>query len=530
MKKYKVLLVQPKTPSTFWTLDSAIKAIGAKAVLPPLGLLTVAAMLPENFEAKLVDMNVEELCLREVERSDLVFLSGMCIHRKSFLQVVDLCHKLGKTIVAGGPIVMSALGVTAQAKFDDLESDKIDHFILAEAEVNLPEFLQDFAGGKARKIYANLEKPDLSLTPPPRFDLIDPRDYASMSLQFSRGCPFNCEFCDIIQMFGRVPRTKTPEQFLGEMELLYATGYRGRLFVVDDNFIGNKIAVKQLLRAMISWQQERHYPFLIFTEASLDLAQDEELLDLMVQAGFTSVFIGIETPDAGTLTAINKLQNSRTDMDGSIEKIQRAGLEVMGGFILGFDSDPPDIFRRQVEFIERNAVVQSMVGLLVVLPNTDLYKRLGEEGRLFELADFSGDNVDIQLNFTPRLPAALLVAGYKRVLLETYAPANYFRRALLLLSRLPDLRTDILRSPVPWKVDLAKARLKHSPPLSQVLPCLLGLLLSPFGRHVFPFLLKSLRYGTLALPIAIDLALRGHHYFTLSKKIDRSISAKSSTL
>lgn len=530
MKKYNVLLVQPKTPSTFWTLDSAIKAVGAKAVLPPLGLLTVAAMLPDNFEAKLIDMNVEDLCQSDVEQCDLVFLAGMCIHRKAFLQVVDLCHKLGKTIVAGGPIVMSELGLKSQAILDNLESDKIAHFILAEAEVNLPEFLQDFIKGTARKIYANMEKPNLSLTPPPRFDLIAPRNYASMSLQFSRGCPFNCEFCDIIQMFGRVPRTKTSEQFLGEMELLYATGYRGRLFVVDDNFIGNKLAVKRLLLAMISWQQKRNYPYLMFTEASLNLAQDEELMDLMVQAGFTSVFIGIETPDASTLTAINKLQNSGTDMDNSIEKIQRAGLEVMGGFILGFDSDPPDIFHSQVEFIGRNAVVQSMIGLLVVLPNTDLYKRLGKEGRLFELVDFSGDNVDIQLNFTPKLPEALLIAGYKRVLLETYAPANYFQRALLLLSRLPDLRSDVLRSPIPWKRALARAQLKNSAPLGQLLPCLFKLFLSPFGLHVLPFLFKALRYGTLALPIAIDLALRGHHYFILSQKINQSISAKSSSI
>ena len=522
MKRINVLLVQPKTPSTFWSLDSAVKAAGCKAIMPPLGLMTIAAMLPDNYQVKLADLNVKELDRSEVEQSDMVFLTGMWIHRESFVTVVRLCNELGKTIVAGGPLVTSAHGVRSGAEYDYIESGKINHLILYEAESNLPAFLRDFEQGKAVKVYENREKPSLALTPVPRFDLIHPGDYGSMSLQFSRGCPFNCEFCDIIQMFGRVPRTKSPGQFIREMESLYGMGYRGRLFVVDDNFIGNKTAVKQLLREVITWQQERDYPYLLFTEASIDLARDDELLALMVKAGFTSVFLGIESPDPETLTAMNKTPNIRCDMDASIEKIQRLGLEVMGGFILGFDSDPPDIFRRQLEFIQRNGIVQSMVGLLGALPNTDLYKRLEREGRLIELREQStGDNVDAQLNFIPKMPASTLVDGYKHVIMETYAPKKYFSRALTLISRLPDLKVRDLRHADPWRKALARAKLAHPPKTIKILWSVLGLLFSSYGYYVFPFLIKSLRYGVLSLHVAFDLAFRGRHYYTVSRKINK---------
>ena len=283
MKIINVLMIQPKTPQTFWTHDNSLKAAGFKTVMPPLGLMTVAAMLPENYKVKLTDLNVGDLDLREVDRSDIVFLTGMWIHQESFINVLRICRERGKTVIAGGPFVQSAYGMTGR---EHLELDKIDHLILYEAENNLPQFLQDYEQGVAKKIYDNKEKPDLALTPPPRFDLIRPYDYASMSLQFSRGCPFNCEFCDIVQMFGHVPRTKTTAQFMREVEDLYATGYRGRLFIVDDNFIANRKAVKEMLKRLAAWQEERNYPYLLFTEASIDMAKDDELLDLMVRSGF----------------------------------------------------------------------------------------------------------------------------------------------------------------------------------------------------------------------------------------------------
>jgi len=246
--------------------------------MPPLGLLTVAAMLPKNFNIKLVDLNVEDLNMQDVENSDMVFLTGMIVNRESFIELVNLCQGKGKTIVAGGPFVQSIYGTKA---LDNLEVSKIEHLIIYEAENNLPQFLEDFAQGNAKKVYDNKDKPPLTQTPTPRFDLIRPGDYASMALQFSRGCPFNCEFCDIVQMFGHIPRTKTPEQFMSEVEALYSTGYRGRLFIVDDNFIANRKKVKEMLRLLAAWQEERGYPFLLFTEASIDLARDDELLGLM---------------------------------------------------------------------------------------------------------------------------------------------------------------------------------------------------------------------------------------------------------
>ncbi|HOG82072.1 MAG TPA: radical SAM protein, partial [Smithellaceae bacterium] len=378
MRQVNALMVQPKTPQTFWSHDSALKAAGFKSVMPPLGLMTVAAMLPDNFHVTLIDMNVRDLEISDIEPNEIVFLTGMWIHRESFLKVLNMCHELGKTIVAGGPFVQSAYGRPG----DYLESDKIDHLILYEAENNLPQFLKDYAWRAAKKVYANKDKPGLELTPPPRFDLINPNDYASMALQFSRGCPFNCEFCDIVQMFGHVPRTKSSVQFMREVEDLHATGYRGRLFIVDDNFIANRKAVKEMLKMLAVWQEEHGYPYMLFTEASIDLAKDDELLDLMTRSGFTSVFVGIESPDSATLRAANKNQNATCDMNRAIEKIQRSGIEVMGGFILGFDTDKEDAFDNQLAFIRQNGIAQSMVGLLAAMPNTDLFKRLEREGRI----------------------------------------------------------------------------------------------------------------------------------------------------
>jgi radical SAM superfamily enzyme YgiQ (UPF0313 family) len=517
MKKINALMIQPKTPQTFWSHDNALKPAGFKAVMPPLGLMTVAAMLPENYDVTLIDMNVGDLEMRDIERSDIVFLTGMWIHRESFLKVLNMCHERGKTVIAGGPFVQSAYGGPGR---DYLESDKIDHLVLYEAENNLPRFLHDYARGTAKKVYDNRQRPGLDLTPPPRFDLIRPANYASMALQFSRGCPFNCEFCDIIQMFGRVPRTKSAAQFMREVEALYATAYRGRLFIVDDNFIANRKAVKEMLRLLAAWQEERDYPYLLFTEASIDLAGDDELLDLMARSGFTSVFVGIESPDAATLRAAHKNQNVACDMNDAVEKIQRSGIEVMAGFILGFDTDTDDAFDRQLAFIRRNGIPQSMVGLLAAMPNTDLHKRLEREGRIIEQKNpHSGDNVDTVLNFVPAMPAEQLVKGYKRVIAETYSPKNYFARALTLISRFPDLKVSELRRAAPWKRKLANSKLTNYPNRTRLMLELTKFFFSSFGIHALAFLVRSTRYGLLALPAAIELVFRGHHYVSVAGRI-----------
>jgi radical SAM superfamily enzyme YgiQ (UPF0313 family) len=516
MRKINTLMIQPKTPQTFWSHESALKAAGFKSVMPPLGLMTVAAMLPENYNVTLIDMNVRDLEISDIEPNEIVFLTGMWIHRESFLKVLNMCHELGKTIVAGGPFVQSAYGRPS----DFMESDKIDHLILYEAENNLPQFLKDYEWRTAKRVYANKEKPGLDLTPSPRFDLINPNDYASMALQFSRGCPFNCEFCDIVQMFGRVPRTKSPGQFMREVEDLYATGYRGRLFIVDDNFIANRKAVKEMLRLLADWQEERNYPYMLFTEASIDLAKDDELLDLMTRSGFTSVFVGIESPDSATLRAANKNQNAACDMNEAIEKIQRAGIEVMAGFILGFDTDTDDVFDRQLAFIKNNGIAQSMVGLLAAMPNTDLFKRLEREGRIISQDNpHSGDNVDTVLNFVPVMPAEKLVEGYKRVIAQTYAPKNYFDRASTLISRFPDLKIMELRRAAPWKRKLAKSKLTNYPNKTKMMFELAKLFFSVFGIHALWFIIRSSRFGLLALPAAIELVFRGRHYVSVAGRI-----------
>jgi radical SAM superfamily enzyme YgiQ (UPF0313 family) len=517
MKKINTLMIQPKTPETFWSHEGALKPAGFKAVMPPLGLMTIAAMLPENYTVTLIDLNVRDIAIRDIERSDIVFLTGMWIHRESFLKVLNMCHECGKTVVAGGPFVQSAYGMPGH---DYLESEKIDHLIIYEAENNLPRFLRDYARGTAKKVYDNREKPSLALTPPPRFDLIQPGDYASMALQFYRGCPFNCEFCDIVQMFGRVPRTKSPAQFMQEVEALYATGYRGRLFIVDDNFIANRKSVKEMLRLLAAWQEKRYYPYMLFTEASIDLARDDELLDLMAQAGFTSVFVGIESPDSATLRATNKNQNVACDMNDAIEKIQRSGIEVMAGFILGFDTDTDDVFDHHLAFIRRNGIAQSMVGLLAAMPNTDLFKRLEREGRIIRQDNpHSGDNVDTVLNFIPTMPAEQLVEGYKRVIAETYAPGSYFARALTLISRLPDLKISELRQAAPWKRKLARSKLTNYPNRARLIFELTKLFFSSFGIHSFLFIIRSARFGLLALPTAIELVFRGRHYVSVAERI-----------
>jgi radical SAM superfamily enzyme YgiQ (UPF0313 family) len=418
----KVLLVYPKYPDTFWSFKYALKFISRKAAFPPLGLLTVASLLPKEWDKRLIDLNVTKLRDKDFQGLDYVFISAMIIQKESVLEVLDTCRERGVPVVAGGPLFMSAPG-----EF----KDRVAHLVLGEGEVTIPRFLEDLREGHPQKMYTTTERPDLSVTPLPTWDLISLKKYATMPVQFSRGCPFNCDFCDIIVMNGRVPRTKGDEQMLQELDALYQRGWRGAVFIVDDNFIGNKMKVKQLLRGVIRWNRERKYPFNFVTEASLNLADDDELLKLMVDANFSQVFLGLETPNEGSLLECNKLQNKERDLVASVKRIQNAGLEVMGGFIVGFDNDPPNIFEQQIQFIHKIGVVTAMVGLLSAVPGTKLYQRLKEQGRL--LMNPTGNNTDGSLNFIPKMDCKVVLEGYRQIINTIYSPRNYYERIIMFL-------------------------------------------------------------------------------------------------
>lgn len=415
----RVLLVYPDHPDSFWSFKYALRFISKKAGFPPLGLLTVAAMLPEQWEKKLVDMNVSVLKDKDIQWADYVFISAMSIQKKSAVSVINRCKALGVKTVAGGPLFTA---------WHD-EFPEVDHLILDEAEITLPLFLKDLSGGQPMHIYTSTERPDLSTTPIPLWELIDIKKYASMNLQYSRGCPFNCEFCDIIQLYGRIPRLKSREQIIQELDAIYQAGWRGSIFFVDDNFIGNRKILKQeILPALIEWNNQRSNPFVFYTEASINLADDDELIDLMVQSGFNKIFIGIETPNEESLMECSKYQNKDRNLLECIQKLQRSGIEVQGGFILGFDNDPETIFETLIRFIQESGVITAMVGLLNAPRGTRLYRRLAREGRIIN--GMTGDNTDFSMNFIPRMKPELLLEGYKKVLRTVYSPKYYYERVM----------------------------------------------------------------------------------------------------
>jgi radical SAM superfamily enzyme YgiQ (UPF0313 family) len=419
----RVLLVYPEFPETYWSFKHALSFEGKRSAFPPLGLLTVSAMLPESWERRLVDMNVRKLKQSDIEWADVVFASAMIVQQESLKSVVKLSKALGKRVVVGGPYVTTALQALKGA----------DHVVLGEAEETLPGLISDLESGEARPVYNAPERPSMSLTPIPDFKLADMKRYSAMSVQYSRGCPFNCEFCDIIEIYGRVPRTKSNEQMLVELDALRESGWRGTVFIVDDNFIGNKKNVKKLLPDLAEWQERHGRPFTFITEASVNLAEDDKLLDGMRRAGFNRAFLGIETPVQESLKEAQKGQNMRHDLLESVKKIQSYGIEVMAGFIVGFDNDPEDIFERMTHFIRESAIPLAMVGLLTALPNTQLWRRLKGEGRL--LGESGGNNTHSDLNFVTRMDSARLVEGYKSILRSIYDTREYYDRALECLRR-----------------------------------------------------------------------------------------------
>ena len=413
----KILLVYPQYPDTFWSFKHALKFVSKKAAFPPLGLLTVAAMLPKDWDKKLVDMNVTRLTDSDIAWADYVFISAMEVQKESVRHVITQCKQMDVKTVAGGPLF-----TTGYEEFSD-----IDHMVLGEAEVSLHHFLDDLEKGVAKSIYTSDDRPDISTTPVPVWSLIDMKQYSSMNLQYSRGCPFDCEFCDIVLLNGHTPRTKTKEQLISELESLYEIGWRGDIFIVDDNFIGNKKKLKaEILPAFIEWEKQKKYPFVFHTEVSINLADDEELMRLMVTAGFNAVFVGIETPNDESLVECTKYQNQNRNLNTSVKRLQQFGLEVQGGFIVGFDNDPESIFQTQIDFIQNSGIVTAMVGLLNAPTGTKLYKRLKSEGRL--LKSFSGSNTDFSLNFVPRMDHNKLVTGYKHILDTIYSPSEYYKR------------------------------------------------------------------------------------------------------
>ena len=416
-----VLLIYPEFPDTFWSFKHALKFIRKQASLPPLGLLTVAAMLPPEWEKRLVDLNVRSLTEGELAWADMVFISAMVVQRNSAKHVLARCKATGLKVVAGGPLFT--------AEYEQFED--VDHFVLNEAELTLPPFLTDLDAGCAQHVYTSSEFPEIEHTPTPLWELLEIKHYATMAIQYSRGCPFDCEFCNITVLLGHRPRVKTAEQIIHELNALYAIGWRSGIFFVDDNFIGNKKHIKEsLLPALIKWRKDK-IGVSFHTEVSINLADDEELLNLMSQAGFDMVFIGVETPDEESLSECNKKQNRNRDLVEDIKRIQRSGMQVQGGFIIGFDSDTPSIFQRQIDFIQKSGIVTAMVGLLQAPLGTRLYERLKGENRL--LSAFSGDNVDGSTNIIPKMNMDVLQKGYKMVVNYLYAPKNYYERVKTFL-------------------------------------------------------------------------------------------------
>lgn len=482
----RILLVSPRTPDTFWSFSHVLRLVGRKAAFPPLGLLTVAGMLPRDWQLRLVDLNVRRLAEREIEWADAVFVSAMIVHEPSVREVIARCNARGKPVVAGGPLF-----TTGAERFPDVAC-----CVIGEAEDIMATLVADLAGGRLQPRYQAAARPDVTRTPLPRWDLINVRDYVTLSIQSSRGCPFDCEFCDITAVYGRVPRVKGPDQMVAELDAVLATGWDGGIFIVDDNFIGNRVKTKGLLRALIAWRRRRRARPVFTTEASMNLVDDAELLALMVRAGFKNVFIGIESPAEDSLKECKKVQNTRRDLVAAVRKIHNAGIQVMGGFIIGFDNDREGIFERQWRFIQEAGVATAMVGLLTALPGTQLFARLTREGRL--TSHSTGNNLDGVLNFIPRLEPGLLTDGYRRLVKNLYKPREYYRRALAFLREyrpagpptrptLSDVRT-FIRSL--WAMGVAEP-----------------------GRWEFwKYLGRSCLSHRRAFAEAIELAIRGYHF------------------
>jgi radical SAM superfamily enzyme YgiQ (UPF0313 family) len=483
-----ILLVSPKYPDTFWSFKHALWFVSKKVGQPPLGLLTVASLLPAAWEKKLIDLNHQTLSTKDLQWADYVFIGGMSVQADSAREVIAQCNEAGKTVVAGGPLFT--------ARHEEFEG--VQHFVLNEAEITLPMFLDDLRNGQAKPLYTTEQWADVSTTPLPMWELIDRRWYATMNVQYSRGCPYDCEFCDITVLYGHLPRTKTCKQIIAELDALYQTGWRSHVFFVDDNFIGNRVKLKnEVLPAIIRWMEEKHHPFTLGTEASLNLSDDAELLGLMARAGFEEVFVGIESPNAESLEECKKITNKNRDLIASVKTLQKAGLQVQGGFIVGFDHDPLSIFDSLIRFIRESGIVVAMVGLLNAPINSRLYHRLGKEERLLKV--FTGNNTDFSMNFIPKMHPQALLDGYRKILATIYSPKEYYERV-----------TQFLKTHEPLHRHTAPLRFVQLGALSKSM-----LLLGVFGKerlYYWKLFFWSLFRRPRHFSTAITLAIYGFHF------------------
>ncbi|MDH4164574.1 MAG: B12-binding domain-containing radical SAM protein [Nitrospirota bacterium] len=496
-----ILLVYPQYPVTFWSFKYALQFIAKKASLPPLGLLTVAAMLPGTWKLRLVDLNTAKLRDADLRWADYVLLSAMSIQKGSADAVISRCRQHAVKVIAGGPLFTA----------HPADYGHVDHLVLNEAEITLPLFLADLEQGKAQHLYTSDRWADLSRTPVPRFDLPAMKHYASMNIQYSRGCPYDCDFCNITVLYGRAPRTKDAAQVVAELESLHVRGWRSSVFIVDDNFIGNRAKLKkEVLPAIIAWMEKRKHPFKLYTEVSINLADDDELMALMVKAGFDQVFIGIESPNEESLAECSKLQNRNRDLIANVRKIQRAGLEVQAGFIVGFDKDPAAIFERLIAFIQESGIVTAMVGLLNAPAGTKLHRRLEQEGRVLKAV--TGDNTDFSMNFVPKMNPDALMNGYRRILGTIYHHKHYYARVKKFLQEYQPPRAKRVRFKFMYVRAMAQSIVR------------LGII----GRERYQYwklLAWSLFRRPRLLPLAITLSIYGFHFRQVFRRHEKRLRA-----
>jgi len=482
-----ILLLYPEFPDTFWSFKHALKFVKKKASLPPLGLVTVAAMLPRQWDKKLVDLNASVLSEKDLEWADMAMISAMGVQKESAQKIIARCRAANLTIVAGGPLF------TSEPECFPV----VDHFVLNEAEITLPPFLEDLANGTARKFYRSENYPDIKTSPVPQWELLDMNNYVAMAIQFSRGCPYQCDFCNVTALLGHKIRTKTSDQILRELDAIDERGWRESVFFVDDNFIAHKAYLKKdLLPKLIEWQASKKTSRKFFTECSINIADDPELMELMVRAGFNQVFIGIETPDNSALESCGKQHNTSRDMLENIKRIQRAGLEVQGGFIVGFDTDTPSTFQQQIEFIQNSGIVTAMVGMLQALPGTKLYERMKTEGRL--LSSSSGDNVDSTTNIIPKMDIEVLRKGYRDMMDYLYSPKNYYQRIKTLL--------------LEYKPARFKSRVKPRQLVALFRSMVVLGIVGEERFHYWKMLVWTLFRQPHSLSLAITLFIYGHHF------------------
>jgi len=497
MKHQNILLIYPEVPSnTYWSFKHTLKFIQKKSAMPPLGLMTIAALFPDTYHLKLVDMNISSLSDSDIAWADAVFISAMIVQKSSMEEVIRRCRQFGKTIVAGGPFPTS----------DHENITGVDHFLTGEVDQTLTDFLQDLEKGIAKPVYSKPAYPDISKSSVPRFDLLDITAYGSMSIQYSRGCPFHCEFCDIWTIYGNKPRLKSAGTILLELDALFDLGWRGAVFIVDDNFIGNKKKVKaDLLPALKAWQIQHDYPFHFFTEASINMGTDEDLLTAMRETGFNQVFIGIETPDPEGLKETGKIQNLNSDMEQSIRTIQRHGMEVMAGFIIGFDNDKEDIFDRQIAFIQRNAIPKAMIGFLNALPGTRLYQRLMTEGRILK-ASLGNNTHSMTINFKTIMAPVRLKEGYKKILASIYDfnLKNYFARCSRFLDNIE--YTDYFQRKISFKE------------IKILFRSIYFQLFTPYGFQYLKFIFRNMVKHPHIFGEAVTLSISGHHFHTITQQ------------